>query len=181
MSLLAPHPLWLTARSSSYEVIKATAQAKMLSERYRTEKLCSHWSNNKPGYCLSCCSSQVEDLSHILLDCPSLSKTRNTLTKFTQQYSTNLPETSQQTILQICTPTHPLFMQFLLDCSVIPCAISLVQNFGSELLHHLFHCRVLGAILFTEKGWNSLEDGDIPKVFVNIPEPCAQCRFVRNP
>ena len=80
MSLLAPHPLWLTARSSSYEVIKATVQAKMLSGRYRTEKLCSHWSNNKSGYCLSGCSSQVEDLSHILLDCPSLSKTRNTLT-----------------------------------------------------------------------------------------------------
>ena len=44
MSLSSPHPLWLSAGTSPYEVIKATVQATMLYGRFRTEKLCRHWS-----------------------------------------------------------------------------------------------------------------------------------------
>ena len=44
--------LWLTAGSSSYEVIKATIQAEMLTGRYCTELFCSYGSQNKTGVCL---------------------------------------------------------------------------------------------------------------------------------
>jgi hypothetical protein len=142
MSLTTPHPMWLTARSSPYEVIKATVQAKMLSGRYRTEKLCSHWSQNKPGYCLlpSCAGQErVEDIAHILISCPSLCNTRSTLTKFTSNYSKNLPEAASHSANQLCSSSHPLHIQFLLDCSTMPSIISLVQQHGSEVLFHMYH------------------------------------------
>ena len=68
-SLSKPHPLWTTAGASPYQVAKATIQAKMLSGRYRTEKLSRFWFKNKGGYCLlpSCSGFKVEeDLEHIL-------------------------------------------------------------------------------------------------------------------
>ena len=127
MSLSIPHPIWLTAKSSSYEVIKATVQAKMLSGRYRTGLLSKHWSTNRSGYCLlPSCTAQIEDLAHILVSCPSLNHIRTNLLYFTKQYLTQIP-------------SSPLFMDFLLDCSTIPCVILLVQRMGPELLHHLFH------------------------------------------
>ena len=42
MSLVSPHPIFLSAGSSSYEVTKAGVQALFLSGRYRTEKLCRY-------------------------------------------------------------------------------------------------------------------------------------------
>ena len=140
MSLSVPHPIWLTAMSSSYEVIKAKVQAKMLSGRYRTEVLSRHWSTNRPGHCLlPSCTAQIEDLAHILVFCPSLSHIRTNLLHFTKQYLAKIPEGALQQITNIASPASPLFMDFLLDCSTIPCVILLVQRMGPELLHHLFH------------------------------------------
>ena len=140
MSLSIPHPIWLTAKSSSYEVIKATVQAKMLSGRYRTGLLSKHWSTNRSGYCLlPSCTAQIEDLAHILVSCPSLNHIRTNLLHFTKQYLTQIPEDALQQISSLASPSSPLFMDFLLDCSTIPCVIVLVQKFGPELLHHLFH------------------------------------------
>jgi hypothetical protein len=71
-SLSKPHPLWSTAGSSPYQVAKATIQAKMLSGRYRTERLMRFWSKNKEGLCLlpSCSELHLqEDLEHILVHC----------------------------------------------------------------------------------------------------------------
>ena len=47
MSLASPHPLWLTA-GSPFEVSKAVIIARMLSGRYRTDKLMSKWSARIP-------------------------------------------------------------------------------------------------------------------------------------
>ena len=140
MSLSIPHPIWLTAKSSSYEVIKATVQAKMLSGRYRTGLLSKHWSTNRSGYCLlPSCNAQIEDLAHILVSCPSLNHIRTNLLHFTKQYLTQIPEDALQQITSLASPSSPLFMDFLLDCSTVPCVIVLVQKFGPELLHDLFH------------------------------------------
>ena len=35
-------------------------------------------------------------------------------------------------------PSHPLFSQFLIDCSVIPEVISLTQLLGTDALYNLF-------------------------------------------
>ena len=51
MSLSSPHPIWTTIGANPYEVSKAIQQARLLSGRYRTESLCSHWSKNKDGWC----------------------------------------------------------------------------------------------------------------------------------
>ena len=52
MSLSSPHPLWSTAGSSPSKVAMATIQAQMLSGRYRSQKLCRHWSIHSSGFCL---------------------------------------------------------------------------------------------------------------------------------
>ena len=82
MSLSSPHPIWTTAGPSPYQVCMSTIQAIMLSGRYRTELLCSHWSQNKSGYCIApSCKSQgkVVYLHHILASFRSLDPTRQKL------------------------------------------------------------------------------------------------------
>ena len=142
MSLTKPHPLLLTAASSPYEVIKATVQAKMLSGRYRTERLCRHWSLNAKGVCLisTCVASEVsEDLEHILSKCPALEKTRSSLANFTNQACSKLPQEVSSILQHFCQPSHPLFIQFILDCSQFPVVISGVQNHGEDVLAKIFH------------------------------------------
>ena len=140
MSLTKPHPIWTTSGCSPSKVAMATIQARMISGRYRTEQLCSHWSRNKTGSCLlsSTCSSTVEDLTHILSCCHALQPTRVKLMSFTLQYCEEFP-TIKKLTLSLCTPSNPVFCQFLLDCSCIPSVIAAVQNQGSDLLNHLFH------------------------------------------
>ena len=90
MSLVAPHPVFITAGSSPYEVIKAQVQALFLSGRYRTELMCRFWSENPGGYCqMPSCQNlnKQEDIEHILLYCDSLSNTRKNLVSFTIAYA----------------------------------------------------------------------------------------------
>ena len=141
MSLKTPHPLWSSAGSSPYEVTKAIVQARMLSGRYRTEELCSHWSVNTNGWCrTNTCKNLniVEDLDHILTKCKSLNNTRIKLLKFTKSYVSSHPILIP-TIELFCDPEHPLFCQFLLDCSVIPHIISMTQTYGIYVLQQLFY------------------------------------------
>ena len=140
MSLCKPHPIIRTAGSSPYEVTKAGIQALFLSGRYRTETLCSHWSSNPGGYCLcpSCTDKHIpEDEEHIFLHCGSLSNTRHSLAQFTVAYSKKVPHLSN-ILLTFTSPSHPLFVQFMLDCSVIPDVISLAQEHGDGVLSDLF-------------------------------------------
>ena len=109
MSITKPQPLWLTAGSSPAKVTMATVQAQMLSGRYRTEALSSHWSRNKEGVCLlsPVCSTTVEDLTHILRFCPSLTGARTNLAQYTLQYSSNLPSDIKSLLVQHCAPSSP--------------------------------------------------------------------------
>ena len=122
MSIIEPHPIYLSANSSPYEVAKAQVQALFLSGRYRTEKLSRFWSDNPDGYCL-CPSCKglcfQEDLSHIFLYCASLAPTRRNLTTYTASFARLQPNLSQ-ILLTFTNPSHPMFIQFLLDCSFIP-------------------------------------------------------------
>ena len=118
----------------------ATQQARFLSGRYRTEVLCSHWSQNPQGYCKlspDCCQTP-EDTRHILQYCPALSATREKLAIFTSSYSISHPEVA--TIIQMyCKTECRLFCQFVLDCSVLPAVIAAVQTHGEVILEHLFN------------------------------------------
>ena len=134
MSLMKPYPIFSSAGSSPYETTKAAVQALFLSGRYRTERLCRHWSSNKGGHCLlhSCAEHRIlEDKEHILLHCASLSHTRERLVSFILNYSALVPEIGSL-LFTYLNPNNPHYCQFLLDCSVIPEVISFVQSQGSN-------------------------------------------------
>ena len=75
--------------SAAAPVAMATVQAQMLSGRYRTQLLCSHWSPFSSQCCQlsQACSNNVEDITHILRDCEALSETREKLYDYVKQYS----------------------------------------------------------------------------------------------
>ena len=107
---------------------------------WKNERLPRQWSANPKGSCLcpSCFGLEIsEDVEHILLHCPSLSTTRASLAKFTLDYAKDNPDI-QSVLLEYTKPTNPLFVQFLLDCSVIPRVISLTQLYGTNTLFKLF-------------------------------------------
>ena len=142
MSLKTPHPIWRTAGSSPAKVTMATVQAKMLSGRYRTQLLCSHFTPQGSKICQlsQCCkeSGAVEDLRHILTQCKALDDTRETLINFAFDYSRNC-EPIKLIVSQYCNASHPQFCQFLVDCSILPEIIAATQINGSSILDELFH------------------------------------------
>ena len=79
MSLTKPHPIWTTTGSNPYEVSKAIQQARLLSGRYRSQSLVSHWNPlNREGYCLSPSCTQVkETVEHILIDCQAYNEQKS--------------------------------------------------------------------------------------------------------
>ena len=123
MSLSTPHPIWSSA-NSPFEVCKAVISARMLSGRYRTDKLMSKWSTNNPsGLCrLPGCEGEVGDLQHILLECSALSEARakaiNHWSAFLVPRPWLLPVVAHHTL---GAPNEHL--QFLLDPSVLPFVI----------------------------------------------------------
>ena len=142
LSLVRPHPIWLTAGSSPYQVNMATIQAKMLSGRYRTETTTSYWSKNPNGYCLlpSCIGRNTqEDLIHMLTCCGSLDQARSSLMAFTTTRTQATSSPILKTIVdQYCLPSHPQFSQFLIDCSCLSPVIAATQLYGQDVLQHLF-------------------------------------------
>ena len=140
MSLSKPHPIFMSAGSSPYEVVKAGVQATILSGRYKTERLCRHWSENKEGFCIlpSCLGKQLlEDERHILLDCGSLVSTRIRLSQFTINHTKKFP-VIKDILLNFTNPENPRYCQFLIDCSSIPEVITLSQKYGHSILNQLF-------------------------------------------
>ena len=140
MSLSKPHPIWWTAGSSPDQIAMATIQARMISGRFRTAALCSHWSSNSNGNCQlsDSCSNTSEDISHILAHCVALQPTRQKLYSYTSNYCMNVSPVTKNIVEQFCTQSSQTFCQFLLDCSVLPVVIRAVQEEGNEVLCRLF-------------------------------------------
>ena len=141
-SLTKPHPIWSSAGSNSYEVEKACAQAKMVSGRYRTCWLSRHWSGDSSGSCsLPSCrlSPTPGTLPHILTECEDLAPARQRMISlwadFLKDKPTLLPVIKKYTIE--CNMSQHI--QFLLDCTVLPEVISLVQQHGSSVHDSLLY------------------------------------------
>ena len=141
MSLLTPHPLWATCSSNPYEINKAVIQARMLSGRYITDQLSRHWTNNKTGSCLipGCSTQDVGSLEHLLLHCTALEEPRNKTIKLCHDVVKDAPVLKDLIQDVLHNPDYNQLMQLLLDCSVLPCVITLKQTHGLDLLHHLFY------------------------------------------
>ena len=138
MSLTVPHPMLTSAGSSPYCITMSRVQSIMLSGRYRTQELMSNWCHTQSKCCQApSCSglALTESLDHILATCSSLSDIRQKLRKYTEDYcrsSCHLTDL-ETLILDICQPDHPMFCQFLIDCSVLPQVIRLHQLHGNAI------------------------------------------------
>ena len=112
-------------------------QCRMLSRHYRTELLSSHWSQNKHGYCLQpSCISSVETLAHILISCPCYSIAREKLQILWLRFPN---QAINQLLRSVLCGSPETLLQFLLDPSVHPSVISIVQEQGYEPLRVVFH------------------------------------------
>ena len=137
LSLTRPHPVWWTAGSNPYEVSKAIVQCRMLSGRYRTQKLSSHWSEYGDSSCPSpFCTQVVESLEHILLHCPSYALARANI-----QTKVELIQHTAVASLVTASLSRPpeYLLQFLLDASVLQETRSLVQLHGENTLFIIFN------------------------------------------
>ena len=124
-----PHPLRLTVESAPYEVNKESVQARILSGRFRTEKLCSNWSSNPNGFCLAPrCTGVVEDIEHIVLECSSLEDTRVRLRSTWLAKSATNPFL-HQLLIKILVSAPPTLCQFLLYPS-LPEVILILTHLG---------------------------------------------------
>ena len=137
-SLDKPHLLWRTCGANSYELNKATVQAKLLSGRFRTEKLLSHLAAGNSQFCqLHPGTQTVGDLNHFLADCPSLAFRRKLLFEYWDRISSANPVAYN--IIQIMKTTNQqIFLQFVLDCSVMPEVILAAQQHGDVIYNILF-------------------------------------------
>ena len=77
LSLKKTHPIWTTCGNNSYEVSKAIIQARLLSGRYRSDELLSHFLPGNSPTCSICTSQSVGSIEHLLLECPALYNTRS--------------------------------------------------------------------------------------------------------
>ena len=138
MSLSRPHPIWTSAGSSSYEVKKATVQARMLSGRYRTCWLRRHWSGDPTGYCkVPGCSNQPGTLQHMATgECPGLA---NSLVRAIALWQSFLKENQVLfPVVKHYSLGPPLaFLAFLVDPTTQPLVISLTQTHGTIITEKL--------------------------------------------
>ena len=135
MSLLRPHPLYTSCGENSYEVSKCIIQARLLSGRYRSDKLLSHFDKSSDHRC-RLCLSETGDIEHLLVNCSALSEVRTT--QFQAMNSRNeISQFSVDIILTTWEKSVNDFVQLLLDCSVIPEVIRATQN-GQNVMQEIF-------------------------------------------
>ena len=128
--------LW-TPGANPHEVLKSLIQLRMLSGRYRVAKLTRHWSpSNKSGCCPAPLCSALETLEHLLVDCSYYQHLRDRLRN--TWYSISNPRLLSILKNTLDSSTHDQ-VQFLLDPSVHPDVISLVQSEGHDPLRLVFY------------------------------------------
>ena len=134
-SVVKPHHLWIAAGSNPHEINKSIILARMMSGRYRTERLCRFWSaDNKHGYCqLDDCHQVTGDLEHLLLHCPGLDKVRTNLEKMWLVKSAIIPPL-QDYVVRVLASSVTVRMAFILDCTSVPEVITLYQAYGTVVL-----------------------------------------------
>ena len=129
MSLSTPHLLWTTCSSNPFETNKATVQASLLSGRYKTDYLSRHWNHSNPhGFCLLCPEKLLfGTVQHFLLHCEALSEQRSKLVDLWSKHTEDDGHLYQllHQLLQ-SSPEH--LVQFLLDPSAVPQAVTLCQK-----------------------------------------------------
>ena len=93
--------------------------------------------HNKDGFCNSVtCTNLVETVEHILIQCRAYSDCKRKL--YSLWLSTTNPVVLEL-VLEALTSERCYFLQFILDCSVLPSVIAATQRHGFSVLKELFH------------------------------------------
>ena len=122
----------------THEVAKARILIIFLSSKYPCAKLARHWSpENDQGLCTNTpCKEErlLESVEHILLDCPAYTTTR-------QKLITLCLDNKDPVIHKIVCKYmfSSIFIQFLLDCSVLPLVVHCAQVHGDRIYRDLFY------------------------------------------
>ena len=119
MSLSVPHPLWTTCEGNPFEIAKSIVVAKLLSGRYRCDKLLKHFSKNNNGNCSLCQDESEGSIEHLLVLCPALVHCRQNAFNMLEQKE-NFSDSCKKLIHEVYNTSVNDFVQLLLDCSVIP-------------------------------------------------------------
>ena len=135
MSLSRPHPLWSSSGSNSFEVSKSIIVARLLSGRYRCDKLLKHFDKNNTGQCSLCQCECEGSIEHLLVSCPTLAQCRHQQFMMLEQKSFSLRAKS---IILSASTSVPHFTQLLLDCSTLPEVIQAGQSEGNQVLQDIF-------------------------------------------
>ena len=86
-----------------------------------------------------CSTQDVGSLEHLLLHCTALEEPRNRMIELCLDVVKDAPVLRDLIQDVLHNPDYNQLMQLLLDCSVLPCVITLKQSHGLDLLHHLFY------------------------------------------
>ena len=126
MSLLRPHPMLSTA-GHSYDTNKMIVQLRMLSGRYRVGSLLRHFSPANSG-CCELCGLELEDLEHLLVPrCPALQERRRLLLDYMSSVLSK-SEACAMIFEKMKERNEIQWVQFVLDCSVIPEILNAAQK-----------------------------------------------------
>ena len=135
-SLVKAHPILWTSRSNPYEVAKSVIQLKMLSGRYRVAMLTKHWSVNRSDSCPAPGCHEPETLEHLLLSCRYYDQSR---LKLKRLWGCTKEPLLSDLLLEVLSGPAIDLVQFILDASVHPTVIRLVQTYGHEPLVTIFY------------------------------------------
>ena len=139
MSLSTPHPIITSCGSNPYEINKAVIQLKLLSGRYRSDTLLSHFHPSNSRTCQLNCDQPdaIGDVHHFLINCSALASRRSLLFEYWDTIAFNYPVCSP-IISSIKLGPEKLLLQFFLDSSCFPEIIRLAQTHGKDLYNPLF-------------------------------------------
>ena len=119
-SLTKPHYMWTTTASNVFESSKSTVLARMASGRFRTDMMTRYWSQNKSGYCrLPTCRQVQGTLEHLLVLCPALYNTRETMYQMWLERSVMFPNL-HATIRAVLSSHSEDITQFILEPLAFP-------------------------------------------------------------
>ena len=136
-SLLRPHYMWSTAASNAFECSKSTALARMVSGRFRTDQLTRHWSQNRSGFCrLPTCSKTLGSIEHLLVTCPALNSTRESLYQMWLERSVMFPSL-HATIRSVLDSDPADIVQFVLEPLALPSILADARTHGDHFIHQI--------------------------------------------
>ena len=140
-SLQKTHTIWTSAGSNPFECHKAVVLARMISGRYRTEKLARHWSStNRDGYCsLESCNNIVGSLEHMLIICPGLETVRARMKRMYIE-KTALLVPLQRVVYELLESSPESQLQLILEPMAFDILMSMSRLYGPTVSNTLYYC-----------------------------------------